>query len=380
MDGPRAATLQELPLVEQLANQVFRSYQSAPQTMFQEYPDLYDVSNLENIRIVAEDSIPVSNVNYLPQTIALGPCRIPAATLGGVSTLPAYRGRGHSTLLLADCIQQMERRGICVLHVSGDRHMYRAAGCLPAGLAYAYSLAAPPWGAPDIKLQSAGQPHWDAIARLYGQEHCRYIRSYDRMGQLMSSLKYIDRPGVTRQTVLLFHEGVAAAYFVLRIEQAAGTMVEWAGNKRLVLAAAGYILAQYGLTSLKGAILHDEEAPLAFLLWHNVPLEACRQSGTIRILSFPGLMEALRPWFTERCGEELAGEMRFSSDGESATFHCGNARFTLAGRAAWNDMILGGASPGEESIQCSEDLPIFQRFFRAVFPIPLPDTGNLSCV
>lgn len=47
MEGPRAARSQEMHLIEDLANTVFMSGEDAPKTMFQEYPDLYDESNLE---------------------------------------------------------------------------------------------------------------------------------------------------------------------------------------------------------------------------------------------------------------------------------------------------------------------------------------------
>lgn len=380
MEGPRAATRKELPMVERLANAVFRNYEHAPQTMFQEYPDLYDEDNLENIRIIAVGGVPVANISFLPQTVAIGPALVPAATLGGVCTLRDYRGQGYSTALLEDCIRKMERMGIFVLHVSGDRHMYRSAGCLPAGLVFDYRLSATPWEEPCVQIQHAGENQMNAIVRLYAREHGRYIRSRDRMERLMNSRKYVDLPGVERHTALVTREGAAAAYFVLRTDGEAGRIVEWAGDKRLVLSAAQRIMVRYGLNELSGSVLHRDEDAIAFLRNRGVALSPRRQSGTVKIIHFPGFMEALRPYFTERCPMDIVNSMSFSCSDETATFHLFGGRFTLAGKAAWNDLVFGGASLGEEIIVCESGRHEFQRFFSAVFPLPFPDTGNLSCV
>lgn len=380
MEGPRAAMLKELPMVERLANAVFRGYKHAPQTMFQEYPDLYHEDNLENIRIIADGGAPVANINFLPQTVAIGPALVPAATLGGVCTLPDYRGHGHSTALLEDCIRKMEQMGICVLHVSGDRHMYRAAGCLPAGLAYDFCLSPPAREESCVQILHTGEEQLDVIARLYAQEYGRYIRSRDRMEQLMNSRKYIDRPGVARHTSLVLREGAAAAYFVVRTDGDAGRIVEWAGDKKLVLSAAKQITERYSLKKLSGSVLNSDADALAFLRNCGVALSPRRQSGTIKIIDFPRFMEALRSYFAERCPLDIVNNMSFSCHDEMATFHLFGGQYTLAGKAVWNDLIFGGAPIGEETVEYEGDRQTFQRFLSAVFPLPFPDTGNLSCV
>ena len=88
MEGPRAARISELPLVEKLSNAVFKGAEDeAGQSMFEQFPELFSVENIENIRVILEDGIPVSNMNYVIRPVSIHGCTIKVASLGAVATL-----------------------------------------------------------------------------------------------------------------------------------------------------------------------------------------------------------------------------------------------------------------------------------------------------
>jgi GNAT superfamily N-acetyltransferase len=384
MEGPRAIKKHELPLLESMANTVFRHGEQAPQTMFQEYPDLYDDANCPNIRIITEDGAPVANINYLPQTLVIEGCRIPAATLGGVSTLEDYRGKGYSSLLLADCINRMKEQKLCLLHVSGDRSMYRRAGCQPAGRMLHFDLDAstPFYVDSDIVVRDADDADLFEICRLYNRESVRYDRSMDRMELLLHSRKFLGHPTSERRTLVVQRAGVMEAYAVVLIEKGSGEVGEWAGNKRLVLAAIPLILRTCHLASVHGDILQHEKDVIAFLMQLGCTLMDRRLDGTIKILDFTALMESLDPYFQAHYWRGFLNGLQVDSLPDGIRFRHGAHHLLLSSPSTWNDLIFGG---GLDYREMTSDLEIeniqyFQDFFTAVFPLPFVDTGNLSCV
>ena len=384
MEGPRAIKEHELPLLESLANTVFRHDEQAPQTMFQEYPDLYDAANCQNIRIITDNGAPVANINYLPQILVIEGCRVPAATLGGVSTLEDYRGKGYSSLLLADCIDQMKEQKLCLLHVSGDRSMYRRAGCQPAGQMLHYHLDVSTRIDPDTDLviRDAGDADLPEICRLYNRESVRYERSMDRMHLLLQSRKFLGHPACERRTLVVQRAGVVEAYAVLLIEDGIGEVVEWAGNKRLVLAATPQVLRTGSLTAIQGDILQHEKDLIAYLEQIGCTLTGRRLDGTIKILDFLALMKLLAPYFQAHYWQDFHDSLRFDWGIEGFRFLHGSHQFALSSLSDWNDLIFGGGREYQELSAGNEheSITYFRDFFTAVFPLPFVDTGNLSCV
>lgn len=140
MEGPRAAKVDELLLVESLSNEVFRICDDDGQTMFQEFSDLFCKENIDNVRVIVEDGKPVSNINYIIRPVSIYGCNINVASLGAVATLQDYRGRGYASMLLDDCVNRMRNEGVHILLISGDRKLYRNIGSRSAGLMYRYVI------------------------------------------------------------------------------------------------------------------------------------------------------------------------------------------------------------------------------------------------
>ena len=304
MEGPRAARPEELPLVEQLANTVFRGHrEDAPKTMFQEYPDLYDVSNAENVRIILEDGKPVANINFLPQTLSIYGSNVSMATLGGVCTLQECRSKGYGTMLLNDCLDRMREQGVSVLHISGDRHMYRNAGSLPAGVIYNYSVSmedATKLDSAGLTLEEYNEGLLDTLISLYREEDVRYMRPYNRFKLLLASRKFIDRNGLDRKTIFIKSEGRYVAYLMLVLDNVGkGRIPDWAGPREVIINASSKLIEAYGLSSITGHIPGHEKSVLDFCRNSNISLSAGRYPGTLKIVNFKAFMESLKPYFHE---------------------------------------------------------------------------------
>ncbi len=395
MEGPRGARPEELPLVEELANTVFRGErEDALKTMFQEYPDLYHVSNAENVRIILENGKPVSNVNFLPQTLSIFGSRIKAATLGGVCTLKEYRGRGYGTMLLNDCIEQMKKKGISVLHISGDRFMYRNAGSLPAGKVNIYTIA--PGDAEKLYYDGLVTEEFTAdcterlkaAAKLYRTENVRYIRSFDRFRQLIASTKFVDRPTKSKKSLLIREGSRYAAYITLIIRQndeggTEASIVDWAGSRKAILGAAKLIVEKYRLNALTGYFLEYEEEVRDICLEKSIPLKTRRFPGTIKIIDFKGFMEALCPYFAEIYEPDFVDRLEFSVEDGQACIRFGNASVVVPDLQQLNDLVFGcdeNTDKAENALIRNGDATELLKFMGEVFPIPFVYTANLNCV
>lgn len=382
MEGPRAVRPEELPLVEKLANSVFRGYKDAPQTMFQEYPDLYNTDNVENIMVVVEDGQVVSNISYLPQTISIFGCNISAATLGGVSTLKEYRGRGYSTLLLDFCIRRMEQQEISVLHVSGDRAMYRNAGCMPAGLINYYEIlqGEKRMEHEGIIAEEYGEARLFEAARVYGREGVRYLRTPDRLHQLLMSKKYVDHAEKKRCNLLLARGNGTEGYVSVLAEGEKGQIVDCAGPKRLIAEASLRIMEACGIRSLSGYIMPYETEAQVFCRRKGIRLNARRLGGTIRVIDFRRLMNSLRPYFYDLYLRSFVEGLEFAETDRGFVLSANGGKCIIPGRQQLNRIIFGGETQAPDALEYEGDSRQFREFMEAVFPIPFVNTDNLSCV
>src|SRR5690349_13959669 len=127
VDGPRAVRDEDRESLDALTSVVFRPGMPA------QYPQLYDESNWENLRVVLEDGKCVSHVGMIERDALLFGCRIKTCCIGSVGTLPDYRGKGYAGACLDAVTEKAIADGVDIMIVSGDRNLYRMRGCLRVG-------------------------------------------------------------------------------------------------------------------------------------------------------------------------------------------------------------------------------------------------------
>ncbi len=384
MEGPRAAYLAELKKVEDMTNRVFRSHSKSNPNMFQEFPLLFGKDNIENIRIIAEDEKPVANINYLPQVLSIYGHSVNVATLGGVGTLEEYRGRGHGTLLLNDCIRRMtNEQDIDLLFVSGNRNMYRTAGCMPAGQMYTFKVEFedfPEVSSSNIKYLKYDEKDLTEWKRLYDSESVRYVRNNENFNTLIKSMKFIERNTITRHDLLLNDGLFNIAYVVFKIENNEGKIVEYAGSKQTIIDELPNIMKAYSLLSMQGYIMPYDTDLYNHCIVKGIKMQGRRLGGTVRIIDFNSLMKRLKPYFSELYPENFINELKFESEGENIKFIYKNDYCIVQGYETQNNLVFGGEELDRSSLFIKGDESHFIDLFKHIFPIPYPYTGNLSYV
>lgn len=384
MEGPRAAHLSELKKIEEMSNCVFRSYGKSNPTMFEEFPLLFSKDNIENIRIIVEDENPVANINYLPQMLSIYGHNVNVATLGGVGTLEEYRGRGYGTILLNDCIKRMtHEQNIDLLFISGNRNMYRTAGCMPAGWMYLFKVRSEDiseYNNSNISYIKYAEQDLSEWKRLYDSEYVRYIRNSENFSTLIKSKKFIERNTITRHELLLNNGFENIAYVVFKIENNEGKIIEYAGSKQAVIDELPRIMKAYGILSMQGYIMPQDADLFEYCTGKGIEIEGRRLGGTMRIINFNSFMNRLKPYFIGLYPEEFINELKFESEGENIKFIYKDNVCTVQGFKIQNNLIFGGEETDWDSLLVTGDKSLFIDYFNTVFPIPYAYTGNLSYV
>lgn len=406
MEGPRAAKISELPLVEKLSNTVFRSAEDMRgQSMFNEFPELFSAENIENIRVIVEDGIPVSNINYIIRPVSIHGCTISVASLGAVATLPEYRGRGYATALLNDCISRMILQGVHVLLISGDRSIYRRIGSVPAGERYVFSVDSSCnfgsslygfehysyFSTREIDMEKCSNEDFTKIAMLYMKENVRFVRKYDEFKELLLSRKHIPRLKDKKRVIAIEGKDEFAAYMCISLnENKNATIYDCAGSRELVLKSCMRLVKDNVFQTVKGNLMTYHTQAIELCKASNISLNKVRLPGTVKIIDFAGLMNSLRQYFYEVCSNDLVDRIEFIDDENGSGFRLGKRKCIIRSKEKLNDLIFGGADVSKEdfiweredgnSLFSYTDYKDFTGFFSQVFPIPFIDPSNLNFI
>lgn len=89
--------------------------------------------------VIEEDGQFVSHVGVYPIKVVTAGVRLQIGGIGGVSTSPEARGKGHMTRLLRHCIDEMRIQGYSLSWLAGDRQRYNSLGWERASPGYTLS-------------------------------------------------------------------------------------------------------------------------------------------------------------------------------------------------------------------------------------------------
>jgi predicted N-acetyltransferase YhbS len=366
MDGPRALRSDEWDQLSQVVSTVFRS------SMFEEYPQLFDKTNQDNLRVVAEDGKVVCHVGQIERPASLAGCRIDVACIGAVATLDEYRGRGFASLAFQDACDKAARDGVDVMLISGGRGLYTRVGCRQVGQDADYvftpesaeRLAGVRAPAGAYEVAPVGSDRAAELMSLYAAEAVRFIRRADDWRMAFEC-------GVVMNTASDFWGvsagGVLVAYLIVHQPQRARSrpedpltvrVVEFAGVRPAVLAAVPALLRHYGAARLTLHVQGSDPVFSRFLpalgAGERRPSGA---SGTLRVINFPQLMERCRPLLAERLGHAIATRLTFHAE-------------SPPGSAAGGFAIRAGA----DEVRVADLASLAVLLFGSHRPLAAPDT------
>lgn len=230
--GPCACPPAAYDALKDALNQVFRPEGG---DLTRESPLLFDPARLENLRVITADDQPVAHVGVCLREALVWARRIRVACFGGVFTLPAFRGAGLASRLLADAVAWASARAD-LLMISGERELYRRQGFDPVPPGTRFAWSDPPTGSASVgewSLALAGPSDVEELSTLQAREAVRFVRTPVDWQHLLASGQLMGGPG---EVWLVRRAGQAVAYLAV---QSGGRRPDGSPRPARVLEVAG---------------------------------------------------------------------------------------------------------------------------------------------
>ncbi|MCX8171519.1 MAG: GNAT family N-acetyltransferase, partial [Candidatus Bathyarchaeota archaeon] len=112
LEGPRAAKPDELPKILDLVNEVFMAPRGLPPIMGEVFQLLFNINNLDNLRVVVRDGKPISHVGIWEGNLLVYGSWLKVGMIGAVCTHRDFRGRGYASTLVMDALRKMRADGV----------------------------------------------------------------------------------------------------------------------------------------------------------------------------------------------------------------------------------------------------------------------------
>jgi predicted N-acetyltransferase YhbS len=339
----------------------------------------------EHTRIVLVDGRVVSVVVMGPRMFRFGPVSVPGMTVGPVATDEAFRGRGYAAMAMNDASRYMERNGILLADLQGNRKLYARFGYYGfqwTGEVSVMTCDADKEATPGRlrPMRRADLPH---VADLFRRATAGRIMAADRSPEMWRwLLDYGSRTWLFRRPRVILDgrrrfrgyltatwgEGFGVCEIVVRDDDA---------SRRAALGALVREAKAAGTEEFGLSLPWDD--PLAAFLRQVVGSKhsiVCRRGGgpLLKIVDFPALMRKLQPLFSERWSKargRVSGgpfTLRTESGQLAFRFSAGAARVDdrPAGPRAnvpqkWLSGLLCGSTPvadivGREGVRIPPDL------------------------
>ncbi len=238
-DEPRAPRADEFDELVAQVNGVMREEVGAAPTYGEEWPRIYCLENLENLRVIRADGRIVSSAAIYPHDVRFGDARLRIGGVTGVATDAAYRRRGYGTRVMQACIERLaELRCHLSLLGSGVPSWYRKLGWEYAGMERSYRFSRgnrhllPP--DPGLVMREVEDGDFEALAAIHAARKLGGVRSAGLLRAMWSP-----KPGAAVWVALM--SGEVGAYLRVR-----GTSVtEYGGPANLVLSMVSRLLESW---------------------------------------------------------------------------------------------------------------------------------------
>jgi hypothetical protein len=262
--------------------------------------------------------------------------------------------------------------------VSGDRNLYRMAGCRRVGRDVEYTLTPAdvsrlgegfnPCRAA-VRIEPAQEKDQDLMLRLYQREPVRFLRRREDYRRAMQCGFVMNRPS----GFWLVRRGAEAVAYIIfnvpRPDDKQTRIAEYAGSRTAVVGALPLILSHYGLQKLTLHVHGTDIVLRALMDERGVAASPAPGSGSVRMTNFPQFMERMRPYLEETLGLQEAGKLSFAEEpDERFILDCGGERVMIPNRGDVSRFLFGQPDRSDEAL-----LPADHPVVRALRPaLPMP--------
>lgn len=339
MEGPRAVRPEEFASLRELTDTVFRT------GLVDEYRQLFNEDNVENLRVCVDDGRCVSHVGMTERGASLFGCSIGVCCIGAVATHPDYRGQGLASACFDDAVAKAYGDGMDIMIVSGNRNLYRMRGCLRVGNDTAFTLTKDALGEdPSITVEPMADDDLPLVTECYRREPVRFLRPLEDYRYARQTGFVMNRPS---DFLVIRQDGAFRGYVIIqRPADGKARLAELAGDRHAVLAALPEVFRQYGLTELGWQVQRHDHLLRSLCQSRGLPATPTPAAGTVKLINFPQLMERLRPRFEELLGRREAMKLRFRQQDEQYVFAFGDET-RVADRDTTTRLLFGAPDDAE---------------------------------
>ena len=364
-DGLRSLHPDEFPKLDALLSEVFRP------GMPQEYPHIYTPDDTANLRVVVDGGEVVAHIGTIRRHASILGCTVKVASLGGVATHPAHRGKGYGTALFEDTVRDCRADGVDFIVVSGYRKMYHRYGCRYVGRDWRFVVEADRAGDvadAGLELRVMGDADVPALSALYQREAVRWLRP---PADFHNALKghVMNRPA---EILGIYERDHLRAYVIIgpqrKGEDTRQSIMEFAGDRRGVVGALGHLVQRGEVDAIDVHVMGYDSLLNDLLVERGLEGKSAHTSGTVTLVNFPQLMERLRPHFAEELGQEAAENLVFRQRGDQVVFGYGGDQVVAPNQGAAVELIFGTAEGSEGALLVAGGRS--GEALREIFPIP----------
>jgi len=375
LEGPRAAKLEELLEVVGLVNEVFMTPRGFPPILGEVFPLLFNVNNLDNLRIIVMDGKIISHVGIWEGSLLIYGSWFKVGMIGAVCTHKDFRGRGYASALVMDALRKMRMDGVDLVLISGDRSLYRRFGCFKSGIVYHYKVSGE-------KLKNSGHkfniiPYDEGmigdIISIYQREPVRYRRTREEFKLLLEVFKKIRRYDGFKAGIRLAAAGdkpLAYIAFSSFLSEDSLKVWEYAGLREAIPYLMANIFETEKTSSLEITVpFHDTEM-LSLFERYGLDRPNMDSEASMLILNPIGFFEKSRLYLEERVGREVISKIGVEEDDGKIAVSLDGKRFMLEPS---DFTLLFFDSPDPKRLR-EKVMPI-RRFLDGALPMPTPLYG-----
>lgn len=356
-----------------------------------EFPYLLSEDNMENMMIVKDGDRVVSIASFLKRDILVEGHPIKTASIGAVCTYEEYRGKQLSSKALDSVEEKMKKDGVMLSLVSGTRTLYTRRNYVELNSMTRYEYKSDELsdiiesgeniGYKITEYSEDNEEHIQAISRLYNQKSNRFIRDLEEFKTIIKSRPFTWGE-LDYRTVVIEKDSKIEAYLILQtISQKNGVVVEVGGNNTAIEYGVAYLTKELNLEKTVYDIPENEVSSRL----EKCPEENIANGGTVKIINYVELMEALRPYFSQYYidSEELefsemnSGQESSEIDNSKTVYRIkiDDEVLDIEGVGNITNLIFGDP---REVLESLKDKPEIEKLVSRALPVPIPYTENLN--
>ncbi|MRH41180.1 GNAT family N-acetyltransferase [Aquibacillus halophilus] len=303
---------EEMEAAIRLSDQTFRD--SERTSMGTAFPQIFTPSMLNHSFGAFVDGKLVAFMGLLPAVINLGKAKISVYSLGSVCTAIDYRGQGIASQMLEEISEFLQKTEASLLLVSGDRTLYRKAGCFPFGQLTRFTYKGSSYiPSKDLNISEMETSDLLGMVRVAEKREVAYQQGLLDFSELIEAEAYASNIKLSHKVLVNKSEGLISSFLVVGLPHHSSVnrtaiAIEWAGEVDELESLLAYAVETYQLDEIEVPVPWQDQVLLENL--SSLPNQKVKNQGTIKVIDAKCLLQQIYPYVKEK----FKGNVRFKTD------------------------------------------------------------------